>query len=711
MRRFCLALVAVLVVSTGCSKSTSTMASAPGTVKVVSSPADMVSGGDTLVSATVPSGAKAVAATIDGRRATATVDRAGTTATLWVTGLRDGKHTVAVTADGSDVGKVEVTDHPITGPIFSGPHQKPFVCTTKDFDLGAPTDADCSAPTKVQWLYYTTDPSPKAKPKPLADPTVVPADVAMIDRGGKQVPFIVREERGVIDRSIYLIHTLEPKPDPTATGRAWDSSAWNKRLIYRYGGGCGTGYTQGHLLGGEIDRDTLEAGYADATSTLNVMQTTCNDVLSAEVTMMVKERFIERYGLPVHTIGQGGSGGSIQQHLIAQNYPGLLDALNPTLPFPDAITIAAGVSDCGLLRDYFGTGVGSTFTDAQRLAVQGHGSLGFCRTWITTFLDAVNPSVGCAKEVTPDLLYDAVKNPTGARCTLQDANANLYPVDPTTGFSARALDNVGVQYGLEAVKAGTITVDQFLDLNEHVGGYDIDGRHVPAREVAPKAALEASYGKGRVLLGTGGIRRVPVIHGNPYTDLNVDIHDRFRAFSVRDRMSTDGKRATNEVLYTRQGTNISELVDARSLPDLEMIQQLDRWLDAVDVATRGTARPTTDAGWQKLLGSTRPKGLTDNCVTPDGQAFISDDVYETDNPCTKAFVIHGDPRTAAGAPRSNEIIKCQLTKVDDTTYGTPLTPDQQARLARIFPDGVCDWTRPSVGQVPLQGTWLRYGSS
>ena len=41
--------------------------------------------------------------------------------------------------------------------------------------------------------------------------------------------------------------------------------------------------------------------------------------------MMVKERFIERFGVPDHTIGWGASGGSVQQHLIAQNYPGLLD--------------------------------------------------------------------------------------------------------------------------------------------------------------------------------------------------------------------------------------------------------------------------------------------------------------------------------------------------------------------------------------------------
>jgi hypothetical protein len=29
-------------------------------------------------------------------------------------------------------------------------------------------------------------------------------------------------------------------------------------------------------------------------------------------------------------------------------------------------------------------------------------------------------------------------------------------------------------------------------------------------------------------------------------------------------------------------------------------------------------------------------------------------------------------------------------------------------MARIFPDGVCDFTKPGVEQVPLRGTYQRY---
>ena len=55
--------------------------------------------------------------------------------------------------------------------------------------------------------------------------------------------------------------------------------------------------------------------------------------------MMVKERFIETVGVPVHTIGSGGSGGAMAQYVIAQNYPGLLDGIIPSATFPDATTV------------------------------------------------------------------------------------------------------------------------------------------------------------------------------------------------------------------------------------------------------------------------------------------------------------------------------------------------------------------------------------
>src|ERR1700730_5028472 len=76
-------------------------------------------------------------------------------------------------------------------------------------------------------------------------------------------------------------------------------------------------------------------------------------VVSAETMMMIKEHFIKQYGIPTFTIGSGGSGGSMQQHFIVQNYPGLLDAITPGVSFAHLVSLLPDVTDCGLLNHYF----------------------------------------------------------------------------------------------------------------------------------------------------------------------------------------------------------------------------------------------------------------------------------------------------------------------------------------------------------------------
>jgi hypothetical protein len=42
---------------------------------------------------------------------------------------------------------------------------------------------------------------------------------------------------------------------------------------------------------------------------------------------------------------------------------------------------------------------------------------------------------------------------------------NVFGRDPKTGFARRPIDHVGIQYGLKARNDGTITTEQFIDLN------------------------------------------------------------------------------------------------------------------------------------------------------------------------------------------------------------------------------------------------------
>ena len=65
--------------------------------------------------------------------------------------------------------------------------------------------------------------------------------------------------------------------------------------------------------------------------------------------------------------------------------------------------------------------------------------------------------------------------------------------DAPNGKGRSATDNVGVQYGLNALLRGQITPEQFVDLNSKVGGIDIDGNFTPERKAADPAALEILY--------------------------------------------------------------------------------------------------------------------------------------------------------------------------------------------------------------------------
>ncbi len=89
------------------------------------------------------------------------------------------------------------------------------------------------------------------------------------------------------------------------------------------------------------------------------------------------------------------------------------------------------------------------------------------------------------------------------------------------------------------------------------------------------------------------------------------------------------------------------------------------------------------------------------------------DVYDDPNgPCTEPYPMGDDPRTAAGAPLSNDILNCSMQTVDDAVkagvYGVELTPSQIASLEAVFPNGVCDWTVPGIGQVALGDPWQSF---
>ena len=166
---------------------------------------------------------------------------------------------------------------------------------------------------------------------------------------------------------------------------------------------------------------------------------------------MVKEHFIETYGKPLYTVGYGGSGGSMQQHLLSHNYPGLLDGILPLASYPDLFSIVPWVSDCRLLRDAMDSS-DLTWSDEQKRAVSGFATWNTCNAWIGSFSTTwINPKA-CNAVIPPALVYDPQTNPSGVRCTIHDNMVNQFGIDPTTGFARRPLDNVGVQYRTRRVQ-------------------------------------------------------------------------------------------------------------------------------------------------------------------------------------------------------------------------------------------------------------------
>lgn len=76
-------------------------------------------------------------------------------------------------------------------------------------------------------------------------------------------------------------------------------------------------------------------------------------------------------------------------------------------------------------------------------------------------------------------------------------------------------------------------------------------------------------------------------------------------------------------------------------------------------------------------------------------------------PCGSKLTYFEDPRMTAGAPLTNDILKCQLRPFRAADYPN-MAPALVARLKAVFSSGVCDYAKPSVGFRSLKRTWLSY---
>jgi Tannase-like family of unknown function (DUF6351) len=250
-------------------------------LNVLSSKPAQVSGGDALVRVSAPADLLGqLRVKRNGTDVTAAFSPKDGGLVGLVDGFNLGKNELTVVRSGSTkvLARLKIRNYPITGPIFSGPHQRFFVCQTIQAGLGEPLvdnqngegfrvlnpdgstagwSLDCSANTRVDYLYRTTGGSFQPLPADGSRPADM-AQTTLLD--GRTVDYVVRRERGTIDRFIYSFAMLAPFGEQP--GGVPDTSLWNRRLIFTFDGGVQIGHRQGTPGSSALYDNGLGKGYA-----------------------------------------------------------------------------------------------------------------------------------------------------------------------------------------------------------------------------------------------------------------------------------------------------------------------------------------------------------------------------------------------------------------------------------------------------------------
>lgn len=722
---------------------------------VLSSAPDMVSGGDARIAVTASGDAHGkLAFRLNGQPIDPPMTAGGERVEGVVSGLADGRNVLEV-AYANDSGRpvsdaLVLTNHPVTGPIFSGPQQQPFVCRTQESGLGQPLvdnqdgighpvfeqpgarligySKSCAIKTQVHYFYFTGD---AFKPFDAASGySAPPADLKTITVGGASVPYVVRVEAGTINRFVYTIAMLAPSARPADAAPAFDAAAWNRKLVYWLRGGVGLGHQQGSAIwfsGGlrgaerQIIAGILAQGYAVLSSSGNEAGVHYNMRLAEETALMTKERFIEAVGQPAYTIAVGGSGGAVQQYLFAQNRPGLLDAGIPVQSYPDMVTQTTPVADCPLLEQYFSDEVARDpasiwATWSRRRLVEGMNASDTAGNPVTDkpgSTECINGWQGAVPTVLnpayKDPRYDLVAKNYGypadvfarVKWTHWNDLANIYGIQ-ADGHAPSPVDNVGVQYGLGALLQGQIGKDEFLRINACIGSWKEPSQFVmwdaaadpfDARNMQRSASCRDPGGlPAPRRAGDLSAMRAAYTSGHVFTGQRLGIP----MIDVRPYLEPE-----LNMHNARQAFSVrARLLDgSRAQAKNQVI-----WFTAAS-QDQGARALDALAVLDTYLSTRRaPEGFTDTCFDASGGVIgagpsVWDGILNRapQGVCSAAFPIYSSPRMVAGESIKGDIFKCKLKPVAlalrDGTYADTVhfTAGERAWLERIFAQGVCDY--------------------
>ncbi|QKV52915.1 DUF6351 family protein [Comamonas antarctica] len=690
-------------------------------ISVISNRADLVSGGNALVEIVADaSDLQTMQVTLGGQDVSrAFALRENGRFMGLVQGLALGKNTLVARSAKSRAATLEITNHPLGGPVFSGPQLPFWECATKvaapsaaNPDLGDALDAQCNIAAPVVRYQYRTLAGGFAAYDPASPPAREQIAMTTTD-AGSAVPYIVRIERGVINRGKYDIAMLASPGDATARWQPWQEVGnWNRKLYWKFGSGCEFGRTQSNP-GSVLDDVALSRGFMVASSEMTNYGSHCNDVTSAETVMMVKEHIAETYGPIRYTIGEGNSGGAHQQHLHASNYPGLLQGILPSNGWQDTWTTGREFADCGLLKRFYdGGSAGLSYTVMNRANIAGHRWNQVCEGPASVNMASrtafyIDPAVGGGGCGTHPNRW-SLANPAGLRCTLQDFNIAVFGPRGASGYAKTPLDNVGIQYGLAALNKGEIDAEQFVSLNEKIGGYDINGQWQAARMRADDGAAEIAHASGRVAHGKG-LGEVAIIAGVNWQIL--EEHYDFRNYVIRNRILEHHGNHDNQVLWRYKGTP-PEFADRR-------FGAMNDWLAAVEADTSAKSlrekivanKPAiaVDSCWNSTSGWITDAARCNTAANPHTRSSVTGAgataLYE---PTADEWPVWRDTRVAAGEDLTSDIMQCQLKPLAASDYAASFSPAQWSRLNAVFADGVCDYAKPGRGQNAPPRQWLSY---
>ncbi len=281
-------------------------------------------------------------------------------------------------------------------------------------------------------------------------------------------------------------------------------------------------------------------------------------------------------------------------------------------------------------------------------------------------------------------------NPTGTRCDLEDYMINLfgpYQGNNPYGYAGVPLDNVGVQYGLQALENGTITPEQFVDINQKIGGYDNNYDTTASRMVAEEPALRNDY-RGGGIDETNNLTDVAII------DLRGpdagSFHDAYRSWTIRARLeAAEGHFPKNDVMWFGETPLLGDPNYAA-----EGLVAMDSWLSAVEADHRTVSL-------EQKVADDRPATVHDQCSDiPDVNQVVVPGVGEVcQSPVLQTRF--ATPRMVSGESIATDQEKCQLGPLRASDY-YPITfsDPEWAELQQLFPNGVCDWSKPGVDQQP-----------